>query len=197
MLCVTLKNFIRACAPVSGGISDIAIFDPADFSFTQAAAIAGVAQPYTAIALREGADDAAGALFFLINFQQDEAEWKWTQSVKGCSVKYSHELDFQLPENSQALTTFQQALDAASCCCGLGLIFRLNNGKVFVLGEKYVGANTIARFTIKQDGSTGGSGKLQDDFNGGNLILKGDYSRNLFEYTGGWDDVEALMVPAP
>lgn len=197
MLCVTLKNFIRACAPVSGGISDILVFDPEDFNFTQAAQIAGVDQPYTVAALRTGAE-GPGAVMFEINFQQDEAEWTWKQSTKGCSTKYDHEFKFQLPENSQALTTFLQALDAASCCCGLGMVVRLNNGKIFIAGEKYVNASSIGRFTIKHDGSEGGSGKLYDDFNGGNLVLKGPYSRNLFEFTGLWTAIETLMIePAP
>lgn len=269
MICVTLKGYTRACGGVTGGISDIATFDPSDYDFTQASAIAGVAQPYTAIALRGGSgatgtasltstavssvavgdggegylsaptvsftggggtgatatativngivtainvtaggtgytsaptvvitsavNAAAGAKVFLINFQTDEAEWTWKQSVKGCAVKYDHEFKFQLPENGQTLTTFLEALDAASCCCGLGMFIRLNSGKIFVAGEKYVNATSIPRFTVKQDGSEGGSGKLFDDFNGGNLTLKGSYSRNLYEFTGAWSAIEALM----
>jgi hypothetical protein len=55
-------------------------------------------------------------------------------------------------------------------------------------------AVSITRFIIKQDGSDGTSGKLYDDLNGGNIVLKGAYSRNLYEYTGTWASVEALMV---
>lgn len=304
MICVTLSAYARACGQVSGGISDIGVFDPNDFNFTQAAAINGVAQTYTAIARRAGAtgtggtrasaaftitlvgDDgdyitvwyhgiqlgtftktatestatllataiaaaitsatgtnggftatAAGAIvtvlaplaygsaingqylvvevYQLINignntpfsagvngtngkisnisFQIDEADWNWKQSVKGCSTKYEHTFGFQLPENSQALTTFLQALDNASCCCGLGMVVRLVNGKIFVCGEKYVNGNTITRFHVTQNGSAGGSGKLYDDFNGGNIVLTGSYSRNLYEYTGTWADITALM----
>ncbi len=193
MLCVQLKNYTRACGAVTGGISDIVIFDPNDFDFTQAAKVAGVSQPYTAVALREGATSAGGAKVFLINFQQDEAEWTWKQSVTGCSTKYEHEFKFQLPENGMNLTTFLEALDAASCCCGLGMAIRLNSGKIFLAGEKYVNSSAQPRFTLKNDGSEGGSGKLYDDFNGGNITLKGSYSRNLYEYTGGWEDFEALM----
>lgn len=193
MLCVTLKAYSRACSGVTGGISDVGIFDPSDLNFTQPAAIDGVAQPYSAIALREGVSLDA-ATVFLINFQVDEGEWTWTQTVTGCAVKYEHEFIFQLPENSQALTTFQQALDAAGCCCGIGMIVRMNNGKIFVAGEKYVNGNSIPRFTIKQDGSEGGSGKLFDEFNGGNIHFKGSYSRNLYEYSGTWASVEAFTV---
>lgn len=271
MICITLKNYARACGAVSGGISDIAIFDPADFNFTQAAPINGVKQPYSAVALRTtgsgaaatatvasgavsainvtdggtgyasaptvvitgdgtgatatatvvdgvitaitvgnggtgyttapditftggGAVAADGALFFLINFQQDEAEWTWKQSVKGCSTKYDHSFNFQLPDNSQTLTNFLEALDAASCCCGLGFIFRMNSGKIFVAGEKYVNNATIQRFTIVNNGSAGGSGKLIDDPNVGNIVIAGSYIRNLYEFSGAWADIEALMV---
>lgn len=307
MICVTLSAYTRQCGPVTGGISDIVTFDPSDFNFTQAGAIAGVAQPYTAVARRAGAigvgGTAATATFtitnvgadndvleiyapaalggtllgtftktaaestvtllaaaihaaidagtathgysasnalgvvtvtaplwygvapntlslivndggtivatstlafsggvngtngkmYAITFQRDEAEWTWKQSVKGCATKYEHSFAFQLPENSQNLTTFLEALDAASCCCGLGMIIRLNGGKIFVAGEKYVNGSSIARFTVGQNGSSGTSGKLYDDVNGGNLILLGNYSRNLYEYTGDWANIEALM----
>lgn len=307
MICITLSAYSRPCGPVTGGVSDIAVFDPNDFNFTQAGAINGVAQPYTAVTRRAGAvgvggtaatgtatitnvgadgniiriyapialggtllgeftktatestvtllaaalkaeinlltsthgysaDNVAGVLtitaplwvgaaintlellveetgtivatstaafsggvngtngkVYLINFQYEEAEWSWKQSVKGCSTKYEHTFAFQLPENSQALTTFLQALDAASCCCGLGMIIRLNGGRIFVCGEKYVNGESIARFKVTQNGSSGTSGKLYDDFNGGNLTLIGNYSRNLYEFTGDWADIEALM----
>ena len=269
MLCVTLTGYTRACGGVTGGISDIATFDPSDFNFTQAT-VSGVVGPYTAVALKPGSGAAAtavlsgttvasatvtapgsayataptvvftggggtgatatatvsggvvtgititaagtgyttvptisftggsatkalGAKVFGINFQQEEAEWTWKQSKKGCATKYDHEFKFQLPENSQTLTNFLQALDAASCCCGLGMIIRLNSGKIFIAGEKYVNSSSITRFSVSQDGSEGGSGKVYDDFNGGNLVLKGAYSRNLYEFSGTWADIEALM----
>jgi len=189
MLCVTLKAYQRACGGVTGGLSDLGIFDPTDLNFTQAAPISGVAQPYTAVAERAGVE---GPSVFIINFQVDEGEWTWKQSVTGCAVKYEHELVLQLPENSQLLTTFLQALDAAGCCCSIGFFMRMNSGKTFVGGEKYVNAASIPRFTVKQDGSEGGSGKLFDDFNGGTLHLKGNYSRNLYEFSGDWSVVEGL-----
>ena len=192
MLCVSLKQYSRPCGGVTGGISDVGIFDPNDLNWTQPADVNGQKQPYSAVAERDGVD---GQTIFLIAFQVDEGEWTWTQSVTGCAVKYEHEFIFQLPENSQTLTTFQQALDAAGCCCGIGMVVRLNSGRIFVAGEKYVNGNSIPRFTIKQDGSEGGSGKLFDDFNGGNIHFKGSYSRNLFEYSGAWSTIEALAGP--
>lgn len=303
MICFNLLEFARACAPVTGGISDILTFDPDDFNFTQPAPVLNVNQKYSAIALRAGAtgsgataatatltltavgadgdvinvyspkgvllgtftktaaettvtllavavktainngtgthgfsannsagvitvtapaslgatintlnlivDDGGtiastktafasgvtgtGGKMYNIKFLRDEAEWTWKQSAKGCSVKYDHTFTFQLPENSQNLTTFMEALDAASCCCGLGLIVRLNDGKIFVCGEKYVNGSAITRFTVLNNGSSGSSGKLYDDFNGGTMVLTGPYKRSLYEYAGTWDDIEDLM----
>ena len=267
MLCVQLQKYTRLCAGVSGGISDIAFFDPSDFDFTQAQAIAGVPQPYTAIVARGGGTGGTGtatisnggvsaiavdsggsdytvaptvsftggggsgavatanvsggvitgftvttpgtgytsaptvviaavgasANMYPVTFQQDEAEWKFTQSRKGCSVKYDIELDFQLPQNSHTLSTYMQALDAAGCCCGLGIVIRQNDGKIFIAGEKYVNGSTIPRFTMAQDGSNGGSGKLIDDPNAANMVIKGSNSRNLYEYTGDYASIEALF----
>jgi hypothetical protein len=193
MLCVTLKGFVKACGSVTGGISDIGVFDPEDFDFTQAAPVAGAAQPYTALALRSGATTGTGGKVFLVSFQVEEAEHTWKQSRKGCSVKYEHEFHFQLNENSQTLTAFLQAMDAAACCCGLGIVIRYNSGKIYIAGEKYVNAVAIPRFTIVQDGSDGTSGKVFDDFNGGNIIFKGSYSRGLYEYTGGWAGIQAFL----
>src|SRR5688572_15549065 len=99
MLCVTLRGRVRTCGGVTGGISDVAIFDPNDFDFTQGADVAGVKQPYTAIARRTGATEVGGAKMFVLSFQEDEAEWTWKQSSAGCSTKYEHELVMQMPEN--------------------------------------------------------------------------------------------------
>lgn len=129
---------------------------------------------------------------FPVSFLQDEAEWKTTQSVKGCSVKYDHEWDILLPDRSHTITSFLSSLDAAACCCGLGIIFRLNNGKIFVAGEKYVNGTEQPRFTINQNGSTATSGKLIDDSNGVTAVFKGSYTRDLYEYSGTWSDIQAL-----
>jgi hypothetical protein len=191
MICVDLLPYIRTCGNVSGGIANIVIFDPNDVNFTQGAAVDGVLPAYTVIALRTG---ATGTPMQAISFQKDEAEWKWTQSRKGCSIKYEIEVDFQLAQNSQALTTFLAALDAAACCCGLGVFIKMNDGKIFIAGEKYVNAAEVVGIQLVQDGSTGGSGKLFDDPNVGNIVLKGSYNRSLYEYTGAWSTVTALTA---
>jgi hypothetical protein len=268
MLCVTLHERIRSCGGVSGGISDILLFDPNDFNFSQAGPVAGLAQKYSAVALRAGsgvtatatvasgavtainvtaggtgypvaptvvitgagtgaaavanvvggivvsitvtaagtgystaptisftggaATAASGGKMFRINFQEDEAEWTFNQSRAGCSVKYEHEWIFQVPQNNQSLTTWLQTLDAAGCCCGLGLIFRAMSGEIFVAGEKYVAGESIPRFKLFQDGTDGGIGKLIEDLNGANVHIKGSYTRNLYEFSGTWAALEAL-----
>jgi hypothetical protein len=158
-------------------------------NFTQAGAIDGVAQPYTAVAERDGSTTPT---IYMISFQVDNGEFTVKQSVTGCSVKYELEWILQLAELAQDLTTFLQNLDAAGCCCGLGVIYRLNSGRIFVAGERYVNDSAITKFIIKNDGSDGSSGKLLDDFNGFNLHLKGSYSRMPYEYTGAWETIEAL-----
>ncbi|MFL5810372.1 MAG: hypothetical protein ACJ749_12685, partial [Flavisolibacter sp.] len=178
---------------VTGGVSDVAIFDPNDLNFTQAAAVDGVNQPYTAVAER---DTVTSPSIFIIDFLIEQGQFTWKQSVNGCSSKYDYELVVQLAEQSQNLSTFLESLDAAGCCCGLGLIVRYNSGKIFVAGEKYVNDAAITRFILKNDGSDGDSGKALDDFNGVNLHLKGAYKRPPYEYTGTWDSLAALSDQA-
>jgi len=193
MLCFNPTGYTRACGGVTGGVSDVAIFDPADFDFTQAADVDGVKQPYSAVALRDGATAADGAKMYVINFQDEEAEKTTNQAVTGCTVTYTHEWILSLPDNSQGLTTFLESIDAGGCCCGIGIAYRMNSGKIFIAGEKYVNGSAIPKFRIKQDGSDGTTGKLMSDENVYNLHLKGTYSRNLYEYSGTWDSIVALM----
>lgn len=187
MLCVTLQSYKRACGGVTGGLSRLWAFDPADFDFTQVA----TGDPYTVVARRAGAMPAT-AKMFPIKFQFKEAERTWKQSVKSCSVKYEHEIKAQLPQLSNELTNFLKSLDAAGCCCGLGFVIQHNDGKIFVIGERYVNANAIPLFEVKMDGSDGSSGKLYDDFNGANVVIKGDYTRELYEFTGGATAIEGF-----
>ena len=193
MLSVQLRKYVRPCLGVSGGISRIWVFDPEDFDFTQAAPVANVPQPYTAVARRTGAT-APNAMFFPITFQIKEAQRTWKHSTKGCSVKYEHELKAQLPQLSHDLTTYLQSLDVAGCCSGLGLAIEHNDGKIFLMGEKYVNANPIPFFQVQMNGSDGDSGKVYDDFNGANVVIKADYNRDLYEFTGGAAAIVALQA---
>ncbi len=185
MLCVRLKSFDRVCKPTSGGISRVWIFDRDDFSFTQAAADADGNKPkYTAITLRPGADDADGANLFPVKFQDTEAEYRYTHSLTGSSVKYEHVVEFLLPDLDHFITQWNERVDAASACCGIGLIVELASGLILVLGEKYVNNVAGREWKMKQNGSTGTSGRLFEDANGQTTLLTGDYFRGAYEYSG-------------
>lgn len=196
MLCVNVQGFKRNCLPASSGVAKVAFFDPSDFNFTQAAPIADVVQPYTAVALRDGATAETGALMYLVEFEPQQAEYKVTRAT-GKYASYEHELDAQLLGVNMNLTNFLMALDAASYCCGVGVIVWLYNGKLQVFGEKYVNDEEIAPFLVINDTTNTTTGKAFNDFAGANLVLKGTYSRPPIEYTGTWDSIVALMtVPA-
>lgn len=193
MICVTLKGYTRPCGGITSGVSRIRVGDPSDFDFTQVAA----GDPYTVIARRTGATAVGGGNLFPITFGDDEAELKFARSSKGCSVKYEHTLEAQLPELSQGLTKFLMSLDAAGCCCGLLLVIETSAGKNFVMGEGYVNGARIPKFKVKQGNSTGTTGKLIDDFSGGNLVITGEYGRPLYEFTGGSAAIDAMEPVAP
>lgn len=187
MICVNLKSFTRQCGSVSGGLSDLLVFDPSDFNFTNEANGA-----YTAVARRAGATAEGGAMMFPIKFQENEANRTWKHTRTGCSVTYDMEIRAQLPQLSQETTEFLQSLDAAGCCCGLGLAIRHNDGKIFIAGEKYVNNASITKFSVVMDGSDGDSGKTLQEFNGANVLFKASYSRDLREFTGSWAVLEAF-----
>lgn len=269
MICSQIYGYQQACGGVTGGISDILFGDPHDYDFTQAPAIAGVEQPYTAVALREGSgadatatvDDgkvvdveiedggsgytypptvvftggggsgaaatavvvggvvvgvtitnagtgytsaptisftggganlAGGAALRKVEFVQDEAEWTQTRSDES-RASYEHSLNFQLSKVSQQMSSFLIALDKAGECCGLLIIIRTNDNKIFVLGERYVNGEQQRRFIMRQGGTTTTTGKLYGDFNGGNLVVKGTYFRPAFEFTGSWTSLQAFV----
>lgn len=193
MLCVTLQSYNAPCGVTSGGVSNIWVFDPLDFNFTQATT-AGVVGPYTAVALTTGAIPASGALMHRISFQRKEAEFKFKHSINGCSVKYEFDLSAQLPNLSNDLTNFLSALDSAGCCCGLGLVIQLNSGKIFVIGERIVNDDEIPYFEVKMEGTEGSSGKKFDDFNGATVMFKGEYGRMAYEFTGGASVIKGFQV---
>lgn len=193
MLSISLKKFDRECAPTSGGVSRVWIFDRDDFSFTQAAADANGDMPqYTAIVRRPGAVAEDGAVLFPVIFQEKEAEYRYTQSLTGSSNKYEHVLEMLLPDLGHFITQWNQKVDAAAACHGIGIIVRLNSGKTLVLGEKYVNNEEIDDWKMKQNGSTGTSGRLYEDPNGQTTILTGDYHRGAYEYSGTLSSLTAL-----
>jgi hypothetical protein len=181
MLSVNLQSYTKPCEATTGGISEIWIFDPADFNFTQGAAVSGNLPGYSAVALI----GASTGKMYPLSFQNDEAEYKFKQTVNGASVKYEHDVMAQLPNLSNDLTNYLRSLDVAGTCTGFGVIIRLNTGKIFVAGERFVNSSAITKFIIKMDGTEGGSGKKLEDFNGANVAFKANYSRGLYEFTGG------------
>jgi hypothetical protein len=196
MLCVTLKKYDVLCAATTGGVSRLWIFDRDDFDFTQAAADAdGNKPPYTAITRRTaaGATAEGGANLFPVLFQYKEAAYNYTQSLNnGTSVKYEHNLEFLLSDISHFITQWNEAVDRASACCGIGVIVELNSGKIIVLAEKYVNGSRIREWRMQQNGSTGATGKLFEDANGQTTKLVGDFNRGAYEFTGGAAALEAL-----
>ncbi|MXP04786.1 MULTISPECIES: hypothetical protein [Apibacter] len=192
MLCVNHTGLFRKCTPTSGGISRLLIFDPSDFNFTQDTKT----NSYTAITRRTKAGDETDlGYFFDIPFKRKEAERTYSQSVGNSgATKYTHTVTALIPMLGQDLTNFLSSLDAASYCCGLGLIIEHNDGKVFVMGEKYVDDETIPVFWIEHNGTEGGTGKLFDDPNSATVKFVGDYSRELNEFKGGIDAILEMMA---
>lgn len=197
MLCVKLKSFDRICKPTSGGISRIWIFDRDDFDFTQAAADADGNKPkYTAIANMAGATPETGGNLFPVKFQPKEAEYRYTHSLTGSSVKYEHVVEFLLPDLDHFITQWNERVDAASACCGIGMIVELNSGILLVLGERYVNGSSVREWKIAQNGSTGTSGRLLEDANGQTTLLTGDYYRGAYELDVATSALEAFEPEA-
>lgn len=194
MLCIVLQALVRICSGVSGGVVRLWVFDGSDFDWTQGSAVAGVLPAYTAVARRTGATALGGAKMFPISFADKTAQFTYTQSRKGCSVKYEMSFAFALPDLGQEITNWNQIIDAAGCCCGVGVAVQLNTGKILIAGEQYVNSAAIdIPMKIVQDGSTGGTGLLLDDENQQATVLKGDFSRLPYEYTGGAASLIALQ----
>lgn len=193
-LCVKLTSNTRTCAAASGGVARIWLFDGADFDFTQAAAVSGVAQPYTAVALTTAAALLTDAKMYKVDFMIGTAQYSYKQSSKGgFFTKYEHSLTFQSPDLSQLAATWNQAIDKAGLCCGISAAILFNTGRILIAGEKSVNAAIVpVPFRIAQDGSSGDSGKLFDDPNAYTTMLKGDYGRALYEFTGGVAALTAL-----
>lgn len=192
-LSLNLIGYNPVCAALASGVARAWIFDPEDFDFTQAVPDAdGSVQPYTAVALRTGATALLGAKMFPIGFSRKEAEYTYKQSLKNGASKYEHQLELSVRKLTQGLANFSSKLDAASVCGGVGVAFQLNDGTIFVSGERFInGAAINIPFDMVQDGSSGGTGKELDDKNGATIILKGDANRMLYEYTGG---VQSLIT---
>lgn len=194
MLSIQVSGYTKQCDPITGGVSRVFVFDPADMDWTQGAITAPGLAAYTAVGLHGGATILGGSGFFEIGFDYLEGDYKGTPSVKGSSQKYTHQLTLHLPEMSQRLTNFIFAMQSALTCTSLGFVIVLNTGKIFIMGEKIVNAAELAAVfrVIMGDGGEIGSGKAMDDPQGATVVFKGDYGRPLNEFTGGIAAITAL-----
>lgn len=190
MLCVTLKDYVRACAPTTGGVSAVWAFDPLDWDFTKTA----LQNDYATLTRRAGATFVGGSKMSPITFLNEEGQFKATQKQTGCSTSWDYELTLSLPQLTQGLSDFLTSLATAACCCGLGLIIQLNDGTLLVVGERYVGGAAIPRWVMKMDGATIDSGKVFTDYNGAVLSLKGSYSRTPNTFSGGVSVIEGFVT---
>lgn len=176
-----------ASATVSGGVIT---------AITVTAGGSGYTSTPTITITPAGAVVSDGAKLYPISFNKNgnEAEYTYKQSRKGTSVKYEHQIEFFVDDLDQLIAQWNKAVDDAGACGGLGLAVQLNSGKILIGGERYIGANPVnIPLTIRQEGSSGTSGKLFDDANGQTTILKGDFNRPLYEFTGGLAALTALQ----
>lgn len=128
-----------------------------------------------------GATLAGGAKFYAFDFYEETGEYTFDNpESETCSTNYTHTLAGQMLNLSQGLSNFMNQLSQAGCCCGLGVVFELNNDKSFVMGEKYVNNIEQKRFKVKMT-SNGGSGQKYEDFNGATITFTGKFLRPLNE----------------
>lgn len=188
MLCITLTSYNRACASTTGGINRLWLFDPADWTFTMASSI------YTAVARMAGATFAGGAIMAPISFENKTAEYTSKRTSTGpCRYKYEHKITADLPQLTSTVNLWLKSLDDAGCCCGLGIIFEMNDGTIFVMGERYIATSAITpKFEVLHGDSGQSTGKLFDDFNGTNLVIVGEYFRPLRTYSADVDTIVAF-----
>lgn len=193
MICVVVQGYSQACGAVAGGISRMWVGDPNDFDFTQAVA---TDEFYTAVARMAGATQVGGGNLFPVQFVEEEAELKSVKTTTSpVAIKYEHSVEAQLPALSKEMNAFLVKMDSSSICCGLIVVVELNNGKIFVIGEKYVNTAAVPLFKVRLTDVNGTSGKKWDDFNGATVTFKGNYIRPAREFTGGAAAIEA-MEPA-
>jgi len=189
VLSIPITGYNRPCVPDQGGISRMWVADPADFDWTQATS----ADPYTAVALNDGATILGGSGFFRIDFNYQEASYKAAQTLKGTANKWAYTVTCQLPFIDNKLNQFLATMQNAVTCSGLLLVVQFNTGTIIVMGERFVNSNELdALWRIALDGSDEDSGKVFDDFSGANVSFKSDYFRVPYEFTGGLAAIQAL-----
>lgn len=195
MIGCSVKGYIRACAPATGGVGLLLVGDANDWEFTEGAPDTnGDATGYSTVARRTGATALGGAYLYPIDSLEDSISVDITQSnTEGSSSAYEYVIAARLAQMSQAMTNFNKKIDAAALCCQLVFVYQTNDGKIMVAGEKYVGGVRQVPFKIRQDGSKFTTGKKFTDFNGQDLSLKGTYNRLPYEFTGGMGVIQGFM----
>lgn len=152
--------------------------------------------PTVTVVAGGGATAAGGAYLFPIDSLDDSIGVEVSQAnAEGSSSSYEYSIQAKLAKMSQQLTNFNKKIDAASSCGQLVFIWRNNDGKIFVAGEKYVGGLRLLKFKLRQDGSKQQTGKKFSEFNGQDLVIKGTYSRSPYEFTGGIGVIDGLTPP--
>lgn len=196
MLGCSVGGYIKACTPVTGGIDQLLVGDANDFDWTSDTADGnGDPTGYASVALHSGANASSGALLYEIDSIVDSLGVDITQAnADGASSSYEYVITARLAQMSMQLTNFSAKLDSAALCCQLVFVWRMNDGTIFVMGEKYVDNSAITRFRFRQDGSKVSTGKKFTDFNGDDLSIKGSYSRLPYVFTGDWTDLTDLMT---
>jgi hypothetical protein len=196
MLGCTIKGFVSTCSTVTGGVSDLWVGDANDFDFTAGAADSdGDATGYSAVARRTGATAGGGAYLYPIQSVIDTIGVEISQSnADGSASAWEYVIAARIAQLSQAMTNFNKKMDAASVCCELVFVWRNNDGKIFVAGEKYVGGARVVGFRFRQDGSKIQTGKKFTEFNGQDLSFKSSYLRPPYEFTGGIVSIDAFVA---
>ena len=195
MITFTSNKYTAPCVGNSGGVARAWVFDPADFTWTQAAATAAnPLPPYTAVALMAGATLVGGSGFYNIPFYYLTADYKATHSRKNTTNKWAHQFSCMMPQINKDLTEFIANMQAVGTCSSLGLVIEDYNGTITVVGEGYVNGTPIpALWRMLMDGTEETTGTAIDDDNGVKLVIKGDYNRKAVQFTGGLAAILALV----
>jgi hypothetical protein len=180
------------CGIPAGGISNLFIFDPTIFDFTQAAPVSGVVQPYTAIT-----DLGTSDLIYPIKFEQMSAEYDFDfKNADGVAPAYTHKVMFSVPRINITATAWNLLVNSNAYCCGLGIIIITNSSDVLIMGEASVNTvQLIPKFYCYQDGSKASTGKKGTDKNTVTTTLTScEYFRPLIQYTGTIASILALAA---
>ena len=162
-------------------------------SVTVTAGGSGYTTPPTAALATSGATIAGGGCMYPFNFFENTGEYIFDNPISELGTKkFNHSLVGTMINITQSLNNYLNTLGDAGSCCGLGIVFELNSGTLFVMGERYVGNVEQRRFKITMS-SKGGSGKKFEDNNYADVTFAGDYTRALYEFTGGVGSILAFQ----